>query len=356
MAQQPAQKPAAPKASKVHFATPLAQSTRSSILEWRLPRPHHQYVLTGRSRAAWHTSFVVPQLNLLLDAGLVVNSLRPKHVFITHGHNDHCLLSPAFVKREDPPDVVCPAEMAGVFDAYIAANSALNLGGAVDLGSRAPSPEDEDEDEDGEDGEDTPGSGGSAPSSVAGPGYLHTHVTHGVRHGDVVPLRRTKNISAQVFACDHSVPSVGYVFRATTHRLRPEHASKTGPELRALRQAGEEITAPATTPFMAFLGDGTAATLAAEPEWLRGGIPVVITECSFLHEEHRAQAARTKHTLWADLEPVVRKFPRTTFVLTHFSLRYSDRVVANFFRDMADPPANIVIWADGEAEEGAGCR
>jgi ribonuclease Z len=79
----------------VNFAEPLPQSTRSEILEWRFPRPYHNYVLTGRSKAAWHTAFIIPHLNLLLDAGLCVNKLRPKHVFITHGHSDHTLLAPA---------------------------------------------------------------------------------------------------------------------------------------------------------------------------------------------------------------------------------------------------------------------
>lgn len=302
------------------FATPLPQSCRSEVLEWRFPRPHHQYVLTGRSRAAWHTSFVIPQLNLLLDAGLCVNRLRPKHVFLTHGHNDHTLLSPAFVKREDPPDIFCPVEMVDVFDDYIRSNSMLNLGGLV--GSR--------------EGEDD--------------GVLRTHITHGLRPGDEVPLRRLKGVSARAFACDHTVPCLGYVFTASSRRLRPEFVGREGAALATLRKEGVELTAPCETPLFAFLGDTTAETLKRGPEWLREGIPVVITECSFLHEDHRAQAEKTKHTLWSELEAVVRRWPKTTFVLMHFSLRYSDKEVRRFFKEMEDPPGNIVVWVDGEDE------
>ncbi|KJZ77134.1 hypothetical protein HIM_03455 [Hirsutella minnesotensis 3608] len=135
----------------------------------------------------------------------------------------------------------------------------------------------------------------------------------------------------------------------TTHRLRDEYADRPGADLGRLRRAGVEITRPHSTPLFAFLGDSTAATLAAAPRWLRDGIPVVVTECSFLYPEHKPQADRTKHTVWRDLEPVVRRWPRTTFVLTHFSLRYSEADVAAFFRAMADPPPNIVVWADPEA-------
>ena len=157
-------------------------------------------------------------------------------------------------------------------------------------------------------------------------------------------------MTATAFACDHSVPCLGYLFGSETHRLRPEYSQLSGPEIRDLRQSGQEITTPHSTPIFAFLGDTTAATLAAEPEWLRNGVSVVITECSFLYEEHRNVAERTKHTIWGDLESVVRKWPETMFVLMHFSLRYSDADVAAFFRDLPDCPRNIVVWVDGDPE------
>ncbi|KFA54407.1 hypothetical protein S40293_04334 [Stachybotrys chartarum IBT 40293] len=326
------------------FATPLPQSPRSDILEWRFPPPYqHQYTLVGRSRAAWHTSFLVPQLNLLLDAGLVVNSLRPKHIFITHGHSDHTLLTPAFTKREDPPDIFCPVKVKRVLNDFLLAKTMLNRGGELDIGDAQDAGFDLDKVNRVNDDES-----GRSPEQLA---WMGTHATHGVAAGETVPLRRLKNISATAFSCDHTVPCLGYVFASTTHRLRPEYASLPGPSLKALRQAGTPITAPAVTPIFAFLGDTTAATLAAAPDWLADGIPVVVTECSFLWAEHAAQAAKTKHTLWSDLEPVVRRWPATTFVLTHFSMRYTEAQVVRFFEDMDDAPRNIVVWADREAAQ-----
>src|SRR5690606_22443091 len=88
-------------------------------------------VLTGRSRAAWHTSFIIPQLDLLLDAGLCVNNLRPTHIFLTHGHSDHVLVIPSFTRRENRPDIYCPEEMKNALDAYLNANIWLNQGGGA---------------------------------------------------------------------------------------------------------------------------------------------------------------------------------------------------------------------------------
>ncbi|KAK2593463.1 hypothetical protein QQS21_008836 [Conoideocrella luteorostrata] len=339
--------------TKPSFATPLPQSTRSEVLEWKFPRPYSHLVLTGRSRAAWHTSFIIPQLNLLLDAGLCVNSQRPKHVFLTHGHADHTLLAFAFVKREDPPDVYCPVEMERIFDDHILSTTMMNLGGLIeisDAGRQGFAPKGKHKDRDRDQDQDTRMESNAQGRSLDKRAFLATHQTHGVRHGDTVTLRRLKGITATVFNCDHTVPCVGYVFNSTTHRLKPEYKSLSGPQLKDLREsAGVQITEPHSVPMFAFLGDTTAATLASEPPWLQQEIPVVITECSFLYKEHHAQAEKTKHTKWSDLEPIIRKWPRTTFVLTHFSMRYSDQQICDFFRGLQDPPPNMVIWADSEA-------
>lgn len=176
--------------------------------------------------------------------------------------------------------------------------------------------------------------------------FLNTHFTHSLSPGETIPLRRLPHISATAFACDHNVPSIGYLFARTSNKLAPEYTSLPPAELKALRQSGVDITKPHKTPLFAFLGDGTASTLLSSPQWLQDGIPLVITECSFLKEEHRAQAQKTKHTIWGDLEPVVRRWKDTVFVLTHFSMRYGEAEVVSFFRDMEDCPGNIVVWAD----------
>ncbi|KAK3940346.1 ribonuclease Z-like protein [Diplogelasinospora grovesii] len=343
------------------FATPVPRTYQSEeVLEWRFPRPWNNYVLTGRSRAAWHTSFVIPQLNLLLDAGLCVNRERPKHIFLTHGHCDHTLLAPTFVKRDDPPDIFCPAEMRHALDEFVRAKTLLNLGGHLTVDEVEEADREKTKKlqaEEGTEGEDTDDGNNHHhhQSSTGVYRRLLTHVTHGIQDGDVVDLRRTKNITAQAFRCDHTVPCLGYVFRATTNRLKPEYTplQNDGEALKKLRESGVEITAPVTTPMFAFLGDTTAATLAADPSWLRDGIAVVITECSFLDERHRARAAKTKHTIWADLEKVIRSHPKTTFVLMHFSLRYEDEDIRRFFTQMEDPPSNIVVWIDGQPADTA---
>ena len=237
------------------FATPLPQSPRSDILEWRFPKPYHNLTLTGRSRAAWHTSFVIPQLNLLLDAGLVVNNLRPKHIFLTHGHSDHTLLTPAFAKRSDPPDIYCPAEMKDALDGFINAKTMLSEGGGVwPPESKSPylmkynasdtDPADLGREEEEEGPAKTPKQKTTTvENDDTNPEKIHpllkTHIIHPLQPGITVPHPRhppPQSYTATAFACDHTVPCLGYLFSAVTQKLKPEYRSLTGPELRTLRQ------------------------------------------------------------------------------------------------------------------------
>ncbi|KAK0674304.1 beta-lactamase-like protein [Cercophora samala] len=311
------------------FPTPLPQSPRSDILTWRLPKPFHQLTLTGRSRAAWHTSFVIPELNLLLDAGLVVGPHRPKHVFLTHGHSDHCLLTPAFLRADPPhhpPLLFCPPQMSQPLDQFLQGSQLLNKGFT-----------------------------GFGPAATECPlPRLGKYTLTPLPPGSSTPLPYLKNQKwkATAVRCDHTVPSIGYVFSATTSKLLPKYQSLTGPEIRSLRASGADVTAEVEQPVFAFMGDTTTSVYSQGGEmdaFLSRGLRVVITECSFLKESpsHREQADKTKHTMWSDLEKVIRKWPEVTWVVMHFSLRYDEADVVKFFAEMEDRPPNLVVWADG---------
>jgi ribonuclease Z len=191
--------------------------------------PFAHLSLIGSSRAAWHTSFVIPQLNLLLDAGLVVSHSRPRHIFLLHGHSDHTLLAPGFVHRgdADPPDIFCPAELAAALGEFLDAKTMLDKGGLTRR-------------------EDV--------TVEKGRVGLGTHVMHGMKPGETIELRRKKGWSATAFACDHSVPCLGYVFSLTNMHIRPEFAGLPGQEIKALREQGVEITTPTVQPIFAFFG------------------------------------------------------------------------------------------------------
>ncbi|KAF3925973.1 hypothetical protein ABW20_dc0106973 [Dactylellina cionopaga] len=190
---------------------------------------------------------------------------------------------------------------------------------------------------------------------------LPTHHIIPVGPSQTFSLKTHPTVSVSILPRNHTVPSVGFLFTQTSNRLKSQYRSLAGPELKSLRQQGAEITYKHLSPIMAFLGDGDHTSLLGDPEWLVGNeekgsspCPVVITECSFLYEAHRAQSEKTKHTLWSDLEPIVRRHSGTVWVLMHFSRRYSDEDIVKFFEELAEReegcPQNIVVWVDGGNE------
>ncbi|HEX2312135.1 MAG TPA: hypothetical protein VHJ17_00250 [Thermomonospora sp.] len=157
--------------------------------------------------------------------------------------------------------------------------------------------------------------------------------------------------------CRHKVPCVGYCFSETRTVLTPEYeelrsslaAAGRGEEFGRLvarrRRAGAEVDREVRRPLFAFLGDTDAGVFEENP-WLFE-YPVIVTECTYLGDEHLDRAERIGHTVWSRLRPVVRAHPGNLFVLTHFSLRHSDREILDFFdRELADAGlGNVVVWA-----------
>lgn len=284
---------------------------------WRMPG---DLTLTGYSRANDKTFFHVPELRCVLDAGLC-EGRRAENVFLTHTHHDHVKDLDFLAARDGGADIWLPAEAVPYAESYLRSSAELNHGAAHD-------------------------------PALAG------HRLHGVRGGDTFAFGR-RNHRVRVVRCEHKVPCVGYAFSAPTTSLLPEYADLRDELLRTGRGAefgrvmarkraeGVAVDEVAHRPLFAFLGD-THTDVFADNPWLFD-YPVLITECTFLDDAEKERADRVGHTVWSRLAPIVAAHPETLFVLTHFSLRHSDREVVEFFRnlrrDASGRPDNVLPWA-----------
>lgn len=269
--------------------------------------------MSGYSRAADRTFLHVPGLRLGLDGGQC-EGRQPDTVLLTHTHDDHAK-DLAFLARPDA-DVYLPAASLPYAEDHLRAAGRLNHGAAYD------------------------------PALAGG------HRLHGVSGGDEFRFGRQEGHHVRVVDCAHKVPCVGYavseIGKALLPRyreLREELGSGFGREMARLRAEGVEFEEETSRPLFAFIGDTHPVVFEREP-WLLD-FPVVITECTFLHDTERDRADRDGHTVWSALRPHVEAHPETLFVLIHFSLRHSDREIVEFF-GAHGMPENVVPWADAK--------
>jgi len=162
-----------------------------------------------------------------------------------------------------------------------------------------------------------------------------------VNPGDEYALNN--NISVSIVECRHRIPTVGYLFYEKRKKLKLEYENLSGQELAGLKQKGLAVTEERDFPLFTFLGDTTTAVFTEYPALL--SMPVIVTECTFLYEEHLQNAEETYHTHWEPLKKIIIENPKTIFVLTHFSLRYSISDIKTFFESQ-NTFKNVVVWMD----------
>jgi ribonuclease Z len=49
---------------------------------------------------------------------------------------------------------------------------------------------------------------------------------------------------------------------------------------------------------------------------------------------------------WGDLKPYIEKYSNVTFILFHFSLRYKNKEILNFFEEQN--LKNVIPWIENE--------
>lgn len=252
-----------------------------------MPQPALPIVL-GSSVAAIETSILLPELGIAFDMGVCRReAIAASHVFLTHGHVDHCgavaLHASARSVNGLPAaryvsPVPCVPALERTFSAY------------DELGD-----------------------------------FALPRVIEGAVPGAEFTLR--KGLVVRAFATDHRVPSVGYVIVERKERLDPRHAGRSGPEIAAMRAAGEVVTRIEETPWVAISGDTRIEAIERCDEARRARL--LILEATYLTPDQPVWKARERgHIHLDEIVDRAAMFENERIVLMHFSARYSDRQIA----------------------------
>lgn len=259
--------------------------------------------LAGRSKAARATGFYIPERRIMLDCGNH-SEFTPDTIFITHGHIDHTseiakiLIDTGTVH----PKIFCPNEIKDSIKNVIHSFYVLT-------------------------------------KNTNKPKVHNKYTLTGVENGGKVPIsfdkkdKKRVTMYVEIIKCFHTVPCVGYGFIEVRHKLKPEYINLTQQELEAIKKNGIDgkeidISHDVEFPLFVFLGD-TNEYVLTNP--VLENYKAIIIECTFLDSEHVEHAKKDRHMHWNKLEPYIIKHPDTRFILIHFSTRYSDDYIREFF-------------------------
>ncbi|MCP4138525.1 MAG: hypothetical protein GY754_46635 [bacterium] len=307
----------------IQHANLLQNKTRArQWLEWNIPGTG--LTLVGYSRSNDRTCFYIPELKTGLDAGLYEDQ-QAAFLFLTHGHDDHVSDLAFFVKNKIA--VYLPESLKKYADSYLKARRALNRG---------------------------------VPFT---PEMARPYTLHGVSpHENEIEYGKENRYSVKIVECAHTVPCVGYCFTETIKKLKPEieqlkadtwaqgDKEGFGRIMAKKRKAGIDVYNVETRPVFVYMGDTHPDVYADNPQVF--DYPVIITECTFLYDTELETARRLGHTVWSELQPYVEAHPETHFLLTHFSLNYSNGKIIDFFKNLKqENPGkfkNITVWVNNE--------
>jgi ribonuclease Z len=252
--------------------------------------------LLGHSLAGEESIIAAPELNVCFDIGKApAPVISIDYVLLSHGHMDHAAGVAYYFSQRNfvgnaPGTVVCPTALVGPL------RDLVRVWGRIE--------------------------GHPSPANIVG-----------MEPGEQIEIRR--GLAARSFAVNHGAPSLGFSVIDVRHKLKPEFADRTGPQLAQLKREGVEIQYTHEVPLVAYCGD-TAEGAFLELDHVRKA-KVLLLECTFFEEEHARRARQGYHMHVRDMARLLPRLENEWVVLTHVSRRTGLRHARHMLSRMVDP-------------------
>ncbi len=262
------------------------------------------YTLIGYSVCARNTGFYIPELRVALDIG-VPSCHSPEYIFITHSHLDHCccLANSIIDTGEVNPKIIVPKYSEEQIKNYIHYTFVMT-------------------------------------KNNNNPKIHNKYTLYGLLPGDRFETKiKNKNYIIDIIKSSHTVPCLSYGFSEVRTKLKDEYKIFTQKEIEQKKIEGCEITNKVEIPQFCFIGDTNERIFENE---IIKKFPTIIIECTFLYDDHIKYAKKDKHMHWLYLKDYIDKNPEITFILIHFSFRYTDDEISLFFESRKRE--NMIIW------------
>lgn len=252
------------------------------------------YTVQGISLGGVYTSLQVPELGVVLDAGVPLRSFAgTDRLFLSHGHPDHSsalgslLGIRGLIGKTAPLQVFLPAEIEAAVQESLAAAGRLHRS-ATAIQAIPLLPGDE------------------------------RHLSH--------------DLWVRAFRTHHAGPSLGYQFLRRVTKLKPEHHGLPGPEIARLRQQGAGLFEQTERLELAYATDTLSDVLETAPGILQSR--VLILESTYVDARQTVEAVRERlHTHLDEIIARADRFQNEALVLMHFSQAYAPSQVHAILRE-----------------------
>lgn len=281
--------------------------------------PGTSWVMSGYSRSAYRTGFFINGIDIMLDAGPQTFK-KPGSIFITHLHGDHIAELPlSLIQDIDTKDdaskisIYCPEKAVKYIRNHIITFHEANS--MLDYDQFNMKMED-----------------------------FYNFVPVGASRSTERIVRNKQILVLETVGADHSIPTVVYGFSLVKNKLNPLYAGIPGKEIAKLKKSGAEVSIEVVEKKFCYVLDTSIKVFEQNPFLLE--YPVIVIECTFLMDDELEQANKKKHIHWNQLKPYVVQNPNVLFILVHFSQRYRDLEINDFFNNVktVDGITNIHPW------------